>query len=402
MHDQVLIWNTDANLEITSFTARLRDFVGVAAAQRSIHVRDLWPEDSPYSVPELAHRWALDGESVSFEVPAHGTTFRFDVSPLYGRDGEIVGVTGRAVDLARLNERGLRPGAYAQAEKDAGVGFWHDDLRTGRTTMSGGMRALLGIDPSVTSLDLRAFDHPEDRSEIARVLNDPESAERYTCDHRVCFGNSRVRAVRERVQTVFDVRGVAVARLGTLLDITDFKEREADLADLALSDPLTRLANRALLFERLATAISRTRRYGTLCGVLFIDLDGFKSVNDTLGHDAGDQLLRKIAHHLLVHFRPTDTVARLGGDEFVVVVEDIYSAEAAASAAEKLLRSLEQIFELTTHAVRISASIGVAIIPTSSEDPAELLAIADAEMYGVKRSGGRGVRVATPGSLRSA
>src|SRR5215469_6296965 len=99
MHDQVLIWNTDANLEITSFTARLRDFAGIGVEQRRIRVGDLWPEDSPYGIPEIAHRWALDGESVIFEAPSHGTVYRFEIAPLYDLDGEIVGVTGSATDV---------------------------------------------------------------------------------------------------------------------------------------------------------------------------------------------------------------------------------------------------------------------------------------------------------------
>ena len=343
----------------------------------------------------MAHRWALDGETVSFESASHGKTYRIDVAPLYGAAGEIVGVTGSATDTSgRIGERGLRPGAYAQAEHHAGIGFWHEDLRTGRTAISGGLATLLSIDPNTSTLDVRSYDHPDDRVDIARVINDPDSLERYTCDHRVSYSESRVRTVRERVQTVFDGRGVAVARLGTLLDITDFKDREADLAELALSDPLTRLANRALLLERLSTAVSRTRRYGTLCGVLFIDLDGFKGVNDSLGHECGDDLLKQIAGHMLGHFRPTDTVARLGGDEFVVVVEDLYSEEAARSAAEKLLSSLEGAFHLRGRPAPITASIGIAIAPTSSQDPTELLAIADEEMYRVKRAGGQGVGLA--------
>ncbi|HXF34455.1 MAG TPA: diguanylate cyclase, partial [Candidatus Acidoferrales bacterium] len=294
MHDQVLIWNTDANLEVTSFTARLRELAGIGDVRGRITVSDLWREDLPYSVPVLAHRWALDGECVSFEAPAHGTTYRFDLQPLYGPGGNVVGVSGCAVAVADPNTGQLSPNVYAAAERHAGVGIWHEDLRTGRTTISSGLAAMLEIDPA-GPFDVRSFDHPEDRAEIARVLADPDASERYTCDHRVCFGRSRVRAVRERFDTIVDQRGMAVARIGSLVDISDFKERVDELADLALCDPLTRLANRALLLERLAAAVARTARYGTLSAVLFIDLDGFKNVNDTFGHDAGDRLLKELS-----------------------------------------------------------------------------------------------------------
>ncbi len=411
MHDQALIWNTDANLEVTSYTARLRELAGIGDACGRITVSDLWREDLPYSIPVLAHRWALDGESVSFDAPAHGTTFHFDLQPLFAPGGGVIGVSGCAVPVADPNTGQLSPNVYAVAERYAGVGIWHEDLRTGRATISGGLAAMLEIGPEAP-FDVRTFDHPEDRAEISRVLTNPDSSERYTCVHRVSFGKGRIRTVRERLDTVFDQRGMAVARIGSLVDVTDLKERVDELSDLALCDPLTRLANRALLLERLAAAVARTARYGTLSAVLFIDLDGFKNVNDTLGHDAGDRLLKELAEYLQTHFRPTDTIARLGGDEFVVVVEDLYSEEAALSAAHKLLNGLARTFALGAHNVTIGASIGVAVVPRCSTVPEELLAMADREMYAVKRGGGGGVKLVacapvrepppTSGSLRTA
>lgn len=399
MHDQALIWNTNANLEVTSYTARLREFAGVGDVCGRITVGDLWREDLPYSIPVLAHRWALDGESVSFEAPAHGTTLHFDLQPLFAPGGEVVGVSGCAVPVADPNTGQLSPNVYAAAERHAGIGVWHQDLRTGRTTISGGLAGMLEIDPAAP-FDVRDFDHPEDRAEISRVLADPDSAERYTCDHRVSFGQGRIRAVREHLDTVFDQRGMAVARIGSLVDVSDFKERVDELSDLALCDPLTRLANRALLLERLNAAVARTARYGTLSAVLFIDLDGFKAINDTLGHETGDRLLKELSDHMQSHFRPTDTIARLGGDEFVVIVEDLYSEEAAISAAQKLLTSLTRTFTIGPHSVTIGASIGVAVVPRCSTVPEELLAMADREMYSVKRDGGGGVKLVACAPVR--
>ncbi|MBV8721294.1 MAG: GGDEF domain-containing protein, partial [Candidatus Eremiobacteraeota bacterium] len=350
MDDQALIWNTDTNLNVMSFTARLRELAGADGSRGRLHVSDLWHEDVPYSVPVLAHRWALEGECVSFEAPALGGTYRFDLEPLYAPDGSVAGVSGSATALGDAENR-LDRRVYAAAERTAGTGIWYEDLRTGGVTISSGLAALLSLDPVTAQFNIRAYDHPEDRALVARTLADPDAGERYCCDHRICFGDSRVRAVRERVETVFDRRGLAIARIGTLVDISDLKEREAELADLALCDPLTRLANRALLIERLGAAVARTARYGTLCAVLFIDLDGFKAINDTLGHNAGDGFLKTIANDLQGHFRPTDTIARLGGDEFVVLVEDLYSEEAALSAAQKLLIGLKGTFDSCGHGI---------------------------------------------------
>ena len=399
MLDQALIWNTNANLEVTSYTARLRELAGISDVCGRITVSDLWREDLPYSIPVLAHRWALDGERVAFDAPAHGTTFHFDLQPLFAPGGAIVGVSGCAVPVADPSTGQLSQNVYAAAERHAGIGVWHEDLRTGRTTISGGLAAMLEIDPAAP-FDVRTFDHPEDRAEISSLLANPDSSERYSCDHRVCFGQSRIRAVRERLDTVFDQRGMAVARIGSLIDVTDLKERLDELSDLALCDPLTRLANRALLLERLGAAVARTARYGTLAAVLFIDLDGFKGINDTLGHDAGDSLLKELSAHMQSHFRPTDTIARLGGDEFVVVVEDLYSEEAAVSAAQKLLTSLTRTFAIGPHNVTIGASIGVAVVPRCSTVPEELLTMADREMYSVKRGGGAGVKLVACAPVR--
>jgi diguanylate cyclase (GGDEF)-like protein len=393
MHDQTAIWNTDTDLGVTSFTARLRNLAGLGDVYRRVHVSDLWDHDQPYGAIVSAHRWALDGQAVTFEAPAYDSIFRFELEPLQAPDGRIVGVSGRAVDTRALEP--VPAASLADAERQAGLGSWNIDLNTGQVTISTGLASMLGVDPQARYLDIRAFDHPDDRAAIALIVNDPDALEGYSCDHRILCPGGRVRAVRERVRTAFDERGLATVRIGTLIDITDLKEREAELADLALYDPLTRLPNRALLDERLAGAVARSQRHSSHCAVLFLDLDDFKHVNDTYGHADGDRLLVCLADHLQRHVRATDTVARLAGDEFVLLLEDLYSEEAAVSAAHKVLRSFDYpIFIDDDRAISIGASIGIAVAPRCSNDPKELLALADREMYAVKRNGGRGVKLA--------
>jgi diguanylate cyclase (GGDEF)-like protein len=394
MHDQATIWITDTDLAVTSFTARLRDLAGLGDVYRRVHVSDLWGHDEPYGVIVVAHRWALDGQAVSFEAPAYDSIFHFQLEPLQAPDGRIVGVNGRAVDTRTAAPADFAPATLADAERQAGLGTWNIDMGTGQVSVSPGLCAMLGIDPLAGALNIRAFDYPEDREAIDRVLGDPDSGESYTCDHRIQCPGGRVRSVRERVRTSFDEFGIATFRTGTLIDITDLKEREAELADLALYDALTHLPNRALLGERLAGAVSRAERHNSHCAVLFIDLDDFKYVNDTYGHADGDRLLVSLADHLQRQVRATDTVARLAGDEFVLLLEDLYSEEAAVSAAHKLLRSFDEpIFIDDDRAFSISASIGIAVAPRCSLDPNELLAMADREMYVVKRNGGRGIKL---------
>ncbi len=394
MHDQATIWITDTDLAVTSFTARLRDLAGIGDVYRRVHVSDLWGHDEPYGVIVVAHRWALDGQAVSFEAPAYDSIFRFQLEPLQAPDGRIVGVNGRAFDTRREAPPDFAPAVLADAECQAGLGTWSVDLSCGKLSVSPGLCAMLGVDPNENALNIRAFDHPDDRASIQRVLNDPDSSENYSCDHRILCPGGRVRSVRERVRTSFDECGVATVRTGTLLDITDLKEREAELADLALYDALTHLPNRALLGERLAGAVARAERHSSHCAVLFVDLDDFKDVNDRYGHADGDRLLVAVADHLQRQVRVTDTVARLAGDEFVLLLEDLYSEEAALSAAHMVLRSFDEpIFIDDDRALSITASIGIAVAPRCSLDPNDLLAMADREMYVVKHNGGRGVKL---------
>ena len=393
MYDQALVWNTDRYLQVTSLTARLRDLAGIGDVhEATLEVSDLWQVDHLLPIAIAAHQWALDGETLSFETTLrNGARFQCEVSPLHDLSGAIIGVTGRALEHASPGR--ISAGAIAHAERNAGMGTWSEDLRTGEVSVSEGLAELLGT-PVHMNLDIRAFDHPDDREQIARSLEEFEGAEGYCLDHRVLCMGARVRIVRERVRTIFDVRGVPVARVGTLHDITDLKAREAELEELALCDALTRLPNRVALEEQLIAAVSRCERNNRRVAVLFVDLDDFKAINDQFGHQIGDRVLESVADRLSRNVRASDTVARLGGDEFVVLIDDIMTPEAGLEAGRKILRSLDDPFIVDDYNFRMSASIGIAVYPEGGTTPQELLAMADREMYEVKRNGGSGVKIA--------
>jgi diguanylate cyclase (GGDEF)-like protein/PAS domain S-box-containing protein len=171
-------------------------------------------------------------------------------------------------------------------------------------------------------------------------------------------------------------------------DITDRRTLQASLEQMAMKDMLTDLPNRRALQQKLPEALARSARSGKALAVFFLDLDGFKSVNDQYGHDAGDALLRILAQRIVATVRRTDTVARLAGDEFVVVLELLSHAEDAVDVADKLLPALCQPFELEAATVALSGSIGIAVHdPSSSESPDALLARADHAMYEAKHGG---------------
>jgi diguanylate cyclase (GGDEF)-like protein len=189
---------------------------------------------------------------------------------------------------------------------------------------------------------------------------------------------------------------LAAARMAGM--IAQRRELERHLEFQALHDPLTGLPNRALFGDRLEHALARIGRQGGKIAVLFVDLDDFKTVNDSFGHGAGDQLLTAVGDCLRSCLRPADTAARLGGDEFAVLLEDVEDAGEAVRVAQRIHRALRAPFTLGTHEVSVKASIGIALEGSAHGRPGELLRKADRALYGAKREGKGGYSVATPSS----
>jgi diguanylate cyclase (GGDEF)-like protein/PAS domain S-box-containing protein len=187
---------------------------------------------------------------------------------------------------------------------------------------------------------------------------------------------------------VRDAAGSPLYLLCQVEDITARKRAEEQLVFRALHDDLTGLPNRALLLEHLNNALARARRTGDLVAVLFLDLDDFKSVNDSLGHSAGDELLARVAVRIKANVRASDIAARLGGDEFVVVCENLSDLAGATAVADQLQRGLSQEIPLQGHTVSTPTSIGIAVSHPGST-PENLLRDADAAMYAAKNRGGR-------------
>ncbi len=171
------------------------------------------------------------------------------------------------------------------------------------------------------------------------------------------------------------------------------------LESLALHDSLTGLPNRRLLFDRLALAIAHAHRNKSTMAVMYLDLDGFKQINDTLGHDAGDALLRMVAVRLEAAVRQEDTVARMGGDEFVIGLWEISHADAAARLASKIIQAVSQPYRIQDRSVSVTASVGVGIYPHHGEDVETLLKRADLALYEAKHSGKNDYRIAARSDL---
>ncbi|MCL2875886.1 MAG: EAL domain-containing protein [Betaproteobacteria bacterium] len=189
------------------------------------------------------------------------------------------------------------------------------------------------------------------------------------------------------ISAVYDDKGDVSHYIGVFSDITERKKNEAHIQHLSLYDPLTNLPNRLLMQERLNEALSQSQRIDSHTAVLFVNLDRFRNINDTLGNELGDALLQQVAHRSQALLRDTDTVSRLGSDEFVFILPDINQPQDAASIARKLLTNIGRPYVLGGHDITITPSIGIAISMTDGSTAAELLRNADAAMSRAKEDG---------------
>jgi diguanylate cyclase (GGDEF)-like protein/PAS domain S-box-containing protein len=294
------------------------------------------------------------------------------------------------VRLLRAAEARVRASetALKEAQQLAQLGSWSWDLTSGEVTWSQELYRILGLPPEErnASFDMfRRLLHPDDRQRVLELVERARTAGTgFECEHRVVRPDGAVRVLQARGEVHADGAGRPATMVGTAQDVTQRKQLEEQLVRQALNDPLTGLANRALFADRLEHALAHGQRPGVTVAILVIDLDGFKDINDSLGHDAGDDLLMIAGMRLQGHARPGDTVARLGGDEFGVLLEDI-AADEAVRSAEALLEGLATPIVLRDRDLTPTASIGIAI--AAGEDAETLLRNADTAMYAAKRQG---------------
>jgi diguanylate cyclase (GGDEF)-like protein/PAS domain S-box-containing protein len=206
-------------------------------------------------------------------------------------------------------------------------------------------------------------------------------------EHRVVTRSGETRWLLMNAVRLHDEHGRPSGHRGTGRDVTDRKLAEARISYLATRDPLTELPNRVLFNDRLEQGIVAARRSGQSLALLFIDLDRFKTINDSLGHQVGDMLLKEVAARMLTCIRKGDTLSRLGGDEFVVTLEGLQQAEDAAQVAGKIIRTLARPMEIGSHTLTTSCSIGISIFPLDAEDDRTLMKNADTAMYHAKEKG---------------
>jgi diguanylate cyclase (GGDEF)-like protein/PAS domain S-box-containing protein len=321
----------------------------------------------------------------------------------------------RRTAVERL-ERAAEAERAADAERirlalqGASLGLWDWHVPSGRRSVDGRASAILGYSQdehmeAENSEDAFALVHPDDREPLRQRLDQHLNglSPSFEAEFRMQHRNGHWVWVQSRGKVVGRAAdGSALRMVGTRSDISARKQAEADIAHLAFHDGLTNLPNRRLLMDRLGHALAKCERNGGHGAVLFIDLDNFKVLNDTYGHDTGDRLLEMLAFRLQQVTRDTDTVARLGGDEFVVLLEDLgtHIAEATANAelvAQKILDTLGLPYRLEGQALRSTPSVGVSLFGPAHQLVHDLMRQADMAMYEAKSAGGATFRLFDPG-----
>ncbi len=286
--------------------------------------------------------------------------------------------------------------ALALAQRLAGLGSWAYDVASGMVTISDELANLLDIDGAqrqITFERLTEFVAQDDRSAMRLML----AAAVATPTHRTGEIRFVARSGREcwclcRMASHTDAAGHVNRVDGTVLDFSERHAAEERTRKLARTDPLTGLANRSHFFHLLGDALKTAHAHGAGAAVVFIDLDGFKAVNDTCGHHVGDVLLETVARRLHACLRASDVVGRFGGDEFVLLLPGLGSAAEVSVVTDKVLRACATSVTHAGERVAVSASVGVALYPDDGATAEQLLKHADAAMYVAKETGRNNAR----------
>nr|WP_275957819.1 EAL domain-containing protein [Rhabdochromatium marinum] len=305
------------------------------------------------------------------------------------QDGKVVSLTGTIQDITerRNAETQLRLAASVFAHSLEGILITDADnlildVNPSFTRITGYAKAeVLGCNPSI--LASRKHDQAF-YANLWQHLREQGSWHGEIWNQRK---NGEIFAAILSISTVFDANGHLQNYIAVIIDNSENKALEAQLEHIAYHDHLTGVPNRRLLTDRLSRAVARARRNNQLLAVCYLDLDGFKPINDSYGHEVGDHCLVKIADNLRRLLRQEDTVARFGGDEFVLLLTDLARLEDCEELLERILSTIRAPFKLQGRQHRVSASIGVTLYPLDIDDPDTLLRHADQAMYRAKEAG---------------
>lgn len=404
-----LLWEADAHGRVSSVLGRLAKHIALPMGR---HWRTLLAGAESAQLDAIESHWRDQRPFRHLEVavPFRGRVTRWvalNGQPVWNDTGAWIGYRGTAVDVSKARRARAMLRSYNQQLQDqvaartleledtqrhlqlvlaaAPVGMMELDAQGRCCYINDTASALIGVARAqAIGHSLLDFVHPDDQRQVQEAWQAHwvEGAQGLECrlaqTQRWC-AMSWIHLNRADVDSLASVL--------VLTDATARRQHEAQLWSLAHHDALTKLPNRSLFQDRCAQALNLAKRNRAGIAVLWVDLDGFKAVNDTLGHAAGDQLLVEVAQRLTNRAREADTVARMGGDEFALVLVGIGDVTQADKLAAEIVTSLAQPYDLAEGRARVTASVGVALYPWDAQTVDELVRYADLAMYSAKRDG---------------
>jgi diguanylate cyclase (GGDEF)-like protein/PAS domain S-box-containing protein len=396
-------WLVSADGVIVRWNRRLAAVTGYSDAEiGSMQPLDFISGRDRAAVDAAMRRVLGSGEEIALEaeiVDRAGNVRPYSISgkPLrLGGRNYMIGL-GSDITLKRRAEQQM---ARAKERLDlalssSSLALWDWDLRLERVYFNENWRSIRGEAPeesTFSAAEVVGWTHPDDRDVFRAALGNATKgvSEEFDCEYRVANAGGEWIWVHSRGKvTQRDASGAAARMTGTSMNVTKRKIAEERAEYLATRDALTGLPNRVLLHDRLEQAVVNAARLRAGFGFMFIDLDRFKTINDSLGHHVGDALLKQVAARLGACVRASDTVARLGGDEFAVILENLRDDdhEGAQQVAEKMIETMSAPLLIEGQHLNTSCSIGISVYPTDGKDTATLMKHADAAMYYAKEKG---------------
>lgn len=347
-------------------------------------------------------------QKLGYEVAEHhkdGSISYFLTSkvPLFNEEMKVDGIVGISQDITEKKESELKlqesEASLAVAQKIANLGNWKWNIATNELSWSDEVFRIFGEVPQSFEPTYKKFLSylPEwERHRVEQAVNDKleDDENSYDIVHKVVRKDGAERYVREMGIVFRDAEGMPMQMIGIVLDVTQqvedeqkLTEQKNALAHQAHHDALTGLPNRVLFNDRLEQAISKAKRNNEQVAVFFIDLDHFKQINDSMGHDVGDEVLKIFAKRLSESVREEDTLSRMGGDEFMVMMEALPRPQSASVVAQKIITAMMEPLLLAGQVLYLTSSMGISIYPQDGENTQMLIRNADTAMYKAKSEG---------------
>jgi len=411
-------WQWDLKTDVVAFSPDLYRLLGMDSTRRALNRADLvrcFVAESEARLKAGLDRAVLTGEPCALDIEAlhPDGTRRWMVAHCEARrnvDGRVSGLIGTMQDITerKRTEAALHviEEQFNQLARHIPQMFWITGVAQRDVIyLSPAFEQITGYSiesAKASSRVLVEMVHPDDRRRVQTARKHAASGGYDEIFRLVRRDDRSVRWVHDRAFPIRDTKGEVYRVAGIVEDITERKQAEERVLHLAHYDSLTGLPNRVLFQDRLKQTLVQAHRNQKIVGVLFMDLDGFKTINDTLGHAYGDKLLQLASNRLTQCVRGGDTVARFGGDEFALILSDLAAGQDAALVAQKLLDAIAAPFVLDANETYVTASVGITLYPVDSDGISALIKNADAAMYGAKAAGRNNYQFYTAEMNRSA